>query len=271
MMKKEWIKLLALPVLAAGIALMAQETPPAAPAGQEEVGIDEKLGAQLPLNVALKDEEGNPITLGQVIDKPTILTLNYFRCAGICTPILNSVADIINKLQEEPGRDYQIVTISFDPTDTPDMALHKKANYLKQLKRPIPPQGWRFFTGEAANTKAVCDAVGFTFKRDKDQYVHPGAIFILSPKGKVTRYMYGTTYLPADVTMALAEAAKGQAEPTINRFLQFCFSYDPAGKRYVFSITRAAGVFVILFAAAFVIFLLVKRKRGDAPQEGGSS
>ena len=270
-MNRNWIRLLALPALATGLALAAQAPQPAAPApAAAEVGIDEKLGAQVPLNVELKDEDGNPVTLGQVIDKPTILTLNYFRCAGICTPILNSVADIIDKLKEEPGRDYQIVTISFDPTDTPDMALRKKANYLKQLKRPVPPQAWRFFTGEAANTKAICDSVGFTFKKDKDKYVHPGAIFILSPKGKVTRYMYGTTYLPADATMALAEAAKGQAEPTINRFLQFCFSYDPAGHRYVFSITRAAGAFVILFAAVFVAFVLFKKKRGDAG-EGGTA
>lgn len=269
-MKTKWSTLLALPVLVAGLSLAAQ-APPAAPAPEApgEVGIEEKLGAQVPLNVELKDEDGNPITLGQVIDKPTILTLNYFRCAGICTPILNSVADLIGKLQMEPGRDYQVVTISFDPTDTPDMALHKKANYLKQLKRPVPPQAWRFFTGEAANTKAICDAVGFGFKKDKDQYVHPGAIFILSPKGKVTRYMYGTTYLPADVTMALGEAAKGQAEPTINRFLQFCFSYDPKGQRYVFSITRAAGVFIILFAAVFVAFLLLKKRKGG--EEGGAA
>lgn len=226
-----------------------------------EVGIDEKLGGYVPLDLVLKDEEGNPVTLGSLIDKPTILTLNFFRCTGICTPLLNGVAEAINQSPMKPGKDYQVITVSFDERDTPEMALAKRTNYLKQIQKPFPPTAWRFLTGPAEATKALCDSVGFKFKRQGDQFIHPGAIILLSPKGKVTRYMYGITFLPADLQMAVQEAVRGEARPTINKLLLFCFSYDPAGHRYVFSITKVVGTVVILAAAAFVAFLVFSGRR----------
>ena len=223
--------------------------------------MDEKLGGQVPMDLVLKDEEGNPVTLGSLINKPTILTLNFFRCTGICTPLLNGLAEAINQLPLEPGKDYQVITVSFDERDTPEMALAKRTNYLKQIQKPFPPTAWRFLTGPAEATQALCDSVGFKFKRQGDQFVHPGAIILLSPQGKVTRYMYGITFLPADLQMAVQEAARGEARPTINKFLLFCFSYDPAGHRYVFSITRVVGTVVVLTAAAFVAFLVFSGRR----------
>ncbi len=130
----------------------------------EQVGIDEKLGARVPLDLVLNDENGEPVTLGSLIDKPTILTLNYFRCAGICTPLLNGVADVVNQIKDQPGQDFQVITVSFDPGDTPEIAAQKQANYLKEIKRPIAPAAWRFLTGPAPATRALCDAVGFNFK-----------------------------------------------------------------------------------------------------------
>ena len=168
-----------------------------------------------------------------LIDKPTILTLNYFRCAGICTPLLNGVVEVLNRTKAEPGKDFQVVTVSFDDRDTPEIAAQKRTNYLKEIKRPFPPSAWRFLTGDAAPPrKALADSVGFKFKREGDDFIHAGAIIVLSPKGKVTRYMYGITYLPADLQMAVHEAARGEAQPTINKLLKFCFSYDPAGRKY---------------------------------------
>jgi protein SCO1/2 len=234
-----------------------------------EVGIDEHLGATIPLDLTLKDEDGNPVKLADLVDKPTILTLNFFRCTGICTPLLNGVVDAINQSAAVPGKDYRVITVSFDDRDTPEIALGKRTNYLKQITKPFPPSAWHFLTGDSATTKALCDSVGFKFKRQGDQYVHPGAIVFLSPKGQITRYMYGVTFLPADVQMAVSEAAKGEARPTINKWLKFCFSYDPAGRGYVFSTTKAGATLVLVLAAAFLAYLVIKgpRKGKDEPKE----
>ncbi|WP_306591111.1 SCO family protein [Geothrix sp. 21YS21S-4] len=229
----------------------------------EEVGVDEKLGASIPLDLVLKAEDGQPVTLRSLIDKPTILTLNYFRCAGICTPQLNGVAEVLNRTLAAPGKDFQVLTVSFDERDEPEVAAQKRTNYLGEITRPFPPAAWRFLTGPAATTKALADSVGFKFKRVNDDFVHAGAIIFLSPSGKVTRYMYGTTYLPADLQMAAQEAARGEAQPTINKFLKFCFSYDPAGRRYVLNTTTLGAIVTLLAAAVFVVLVT---RRGRSPK-----
>ncbi len=233
----------------------------------EEVGINEKLGATIPLDLELKDEDGKRVTLRQLIDKPTILTLNYFRCAGICTPQLGGVAEVLNRTEAVPGRDFQVLTVSFDERDEPEVAAQKRTNYLGEIKRPMPPTAWRFLTGPGATTKALADAVGFKFKRDRDDFVHAAAIIFLSPKGQVTRYMYGVTYLPADLQLAAQEAARGEAQPTINKFLKFCFSYDPVGRRYVLNTTTIGATFIILGALVFV-FALTRQGRKTKSEEG---
>ncbi|MFN7958086.1 MAG: SCO family protein [Holophagaceae bacterium] len=232
----------------------------------EEVGINEKLGATIPLDLELKDEEGRSVTLRQLIDKPTILTLNYFRCAGICTPQLGGVAEVLNRTEAVPGRDFQVLTVSFDERDEPEVAAQKRTNYLGEIKRPFPPAAWRFLTGSGAATKALADAVGFRFKRDKDDFIHAAAIIFISPKGQVTRYMYGTTYLPADLQLAAQEAARGEAQPTINKFLKFCFSYDPVGRRYVLN-TTSIGAAITILAAAIFVFTLTRKGRRTRSEE----
>ncbi|WP_257314182.1 SCO family protein [Geothrix fuzhouensis] len=232
----------------------------------QEVGIDEKLGATVPLDLVLNGEDGQPVTLRQLIDKPTILTLNYFRCAGICTPQLNGVVEVLNRTQAEPGKDFQVITVSFDGRDTPEMAAQKRTNYLGELTRPFPPAAWRFLTGPAATTHALADAVGFKYKQVGEDFVHAAAIIFLSPQGKVTRYMYGVTYLPADLQLAAQEAARGEAQPTINKFLKFCFSYDPAGRKYVLN-TTSIGATVIILAALIFVVALIRRGRKTKPEE----
>lgn len=260
---------LGLVLLAAPAARAQSESKPAAPAPTftpQEVGVDEKLGQNVPLDLVLKDEDGKPVSLRSLIDKPTILTLNYFRCAGICTPQLNGLAEVMGKVQAEPGKAFQILTVSFDDRDTPEMATQKRTNYLGEITRPFPASAWRFLTGDAATTKALADSVGFKYKRVGDDFVHAGAIMILSPTGKVTRYMYGITYLPADVDMALQEAARGEAHPSINKLLKFCFSYDPQGRKYVLNFTKVAAA-IILLAAAIFMLVLVFKGRGKAKSE----
>jgi len=239
-----------------------------APSGSPDlsVGVDEKLGQTVALDVTLRDEDGKPLTFKDVLGKPTILTLNYFRCAGICTPLLNGLVDTLNAMRLEPGKDFQVITVSFDPSDKPEVAQRKRTNYLAQMKRPFPPSGWRFLTGDAASTRKVTDSVGFRFKAEKDQFVHAGAIIILSPKGTVTHYLYGISFPAAEVELGLNEAASGRISPTVPRLLSFCFSYDPESRQYVFSMTRAIGAAILVFAAGFVVYLL--RARGKKGTEG---
>jgi protein SCO1/2 len=234
----------------AGAAALAQGSVPG------EVGINEKLGAQVALDAVLKDEDGKDITLRQLIDKPTVLTLNYFRCTGICTPLLNAVADMLNKIGLEPGKDFQVITVSFDPRDTPEIAYQKRINYLRSLNRPATPTAWRFLTGEAQNIRQVADSVGFNFRADGDQFLHPGAIMVLTPAGTVSRYLYGITFLPADVQMAIQEAAEGRVRPSISRFLAFCYNYDPRSRQYVLHITRVMGAAILILIGGFVVYLL---------------
>ncbi|HCZ32760.1 MAG TPA: SCO family protein [Holophagaceae bacterium] len=255
--------LLCLPALA--------QVPAPAPAAPtytpQEVGIDEKLGATIPLDLVLKGEDGQPVTLRQLIDKPTLLTLNYFRCAGICTPQLSGVAEVLNRTEAIPGKDFQVLTVSFDGRDEPEIAAQKRTNYLGEITRPFPPAAWRFLTGPDTTTRALADAVGFKFKQVDNDFVHAAAIIFISPQGKVTRYMYGTTYVPADLQMAAQEAARGEAQPTINKFLKFCFSYDPAGRKYVLNSTTMGATVIILAALAFVA-TLVRRGRKTKSEEG---
>jgi protein SCO1/2 len=258
---------LALTLAWAAVLPQAAQAAPASPAPQAapaltgaDVGIDEKLGTRVPLDLTLTDENGKPVTLGSLVDKPTVLTLNYFSCAGICTPQLNGVADVLGQIKAQPGLDFQVLTVSFDPRDSAEIAQQKQANYLKEVHRPIAPAAWRFLTGPAPATKALCDAVGFRFKAQGDQFIHAGALMLLSPKGTITRYIYGTAYQPADLQMAVIEAARGETRPTVNQWLQFCFSYDPEGRAYVFSVTKAAAAATLLLAGAFAAFLLFRRK-----------
>ncbi len=233
----------------AGTALVASAS--------DEVGIEEQLGSILPANVQLNDETGQKVSLKALVDKATVLTLNYFRCGGICTPQLNNLVQTLNQIDLEPGKDFQVITVSFDSADTFEIAASKRTNYLRLLKRPFPPGAWRFLTGDEGSTKAVADAVGFRFKKQGDSFIHPGALIVLSPEGKVTRYMYGITYLPSDLKMAIGEAASGLVRPTISKALSFCYSYDPAGRRYVLNVTRIAGTVTLLLAAAFAVSVLL--------------
>jgi protein SCO1 len=226
-----------------------------------DLGVDEKLGQTVPLDLVLIDENGDRVKLRDLIDKPTLLTLNYFRCTGLCTPLLNGIAEMLQKTDLVAGKDFQILTVSFDPRDDAELAGIKKQNYVKQLGPAFPASAWRFLTGDPVSTKRLADSVGFKFARHGDDYVHPGAVMVLSPAGMVTRYLYGVSFLPFDVKMAVTEAAQGRTGPTIARLLRFCYSYDPSGRRYSLNITRIAAAFTIMLAVGFAVAVTITRKR----------
>jgi protein SCO1/2 len=248
--------------LAAAAPLSAQE-----PLDPGEVGISEHLDAQVPLDLALVDESGATVALRSLVDRPTLLTFNYYRCAGICTPQLNGVAKLLGRIALTPGEAFRVLTVSFDARDTAEIAQKKRANYLKTIDRPVVPAAWRFLTGSAGATRALADAVGFKFKRQGDDFVHAAVIVVLSPQGRVTRYLHGVHYLPADVQMAVDEAAAGLARPTIAKWVAFCYSYDPQSRRYALSVTRLAGVALIAGLSVFAAIVVFKG-RGRAGQGG---
>jgi len=221
-----------------------------------DVGIDEKLGKQIAMDIVLKDENGNDLKLSQLVDKPTLLTFNYYRCPGICPVLLNSMVQVVNQIDLQPGKDFRLISVSFDPADTPEQARQKKANYLNMLKRQFSPDAWHFLTGSAENTKAVADSAGFNYRKEGDMFNHPGVIVVLTPEGIISRYLYGTTFLTADVVMAIREAAGGKVRPAISKVLSFCYTYDPAGRTYVFSVTRFVGAAILVLAVLFAIFVL---------------
>jgi len=228
---------------------------------QKGIGIDEKPGQVIPLDLTFRDETGHPIPLRQLIDRPTILALVYYSCPDVCSFLLFNLARVINQLPAEPGKGYRVLAISFDETERPEFALEKKRLYLKMIERTFPEEAWRFLTGDPENIQKLTDSVGFHFKRDGKAFQHPVALIILSPDGKITRYVYGTDILPFDLKMALLEAQEGRVGPTISKVLRFCFSYDPKGKKYVFNTLKVTGIVTIIVALSFVFFLVFSRRR----------
>jgi protein SCO1 len=250
--------------LAAALALWMAAAPLAR--ADDPVGVVERLGEPLPRDLVLTDEAGVPVKLSGLVDRPTILALVYFRCAGICSPLLNGLSQIVDRTGLVPGKDFQVLTVSFDPRDTPELAKAKRANYLAGLPPAFPAQAWRFLTGDAATTKRLADAVGFGFRPLGEDFIHPAVLTVLTPDGRVARYVYGVTFLPFDVKMALLEASRGRTMATSNRVLQLCYSYDANGRRYGLDLTRIGAIFTLAALALFGAVILARGRRREERQ-----
>lgn len=255
----------------------------AAPAGQKppilnNVGLDQKLNNQVPLDAQFRDERGNAVTLRQFMTgKPAILTLVYYRCPMLCTEVLNGVATGISSLKFDVGSDYQILTISIDPTETPAMAEAKKERYVQRYGRGgIAEQGWHFLTGEKANIDAVANAIGWRYAYDASikQYAHPSAIVVLTNEGRIAQYFYGIEYEPKDLRLGLVEASQDKIGTIVDRALLFCYHYDATQGRYtpaVIMIVRAGGVLTVVSIVLMVLILIRKSKPGEAVGNGAAS
>ncbi len=261
---------IALPVIIAfilgsiGTHVLAQD-----PADTVEVGIVEHLDKTIPDGLSFRDEYNKPVVLNEMIKRPTILALIYFDCPGICPQLLAGISNVVKKMDMQLGKDYQIIAVSFNALDTPDKALDKKNNFLDNKSRPFG-QYWNYLTGDSANIYALTHAVGYKFIHAGNDFIHPTCIIVLSPEGKITRYLYGTSYLPFDVKMALIEAQKGISRPTINRILDYCFTYDPAGRRYSLAVTKVSATLIIFIAVVFFISLLIRSSRKKSRSQGTS-
>ncbi len=234
---------------------MAEEKP-------AELGIYEHLDQILPDGLTFTDENYKVVDLKKEIDKPTVIALVYYECPGLCSPLLEGVAQVITRAKLDLGTEYQVFTISFDPDEKPRLAKDKKANYAKLVKNKDVEKGWRWFTGDSANVTNLLSSLGFKVKKQGEEFIHPASLIVLSPEGKITRYLHGTYFLPFDLKMAVIEASEGRSGPTINKVLKYCFSFDPEGKKYVVNITRISGTLIIFIAVSFLAGLLLSKKRG---------
>lgn len=225
-----------------------------------EIGWLEHLEDTIPLDLVFNSEEDVTVSLRELIDKPTILSFVYFNCPGVCNPLQESISRVVEKTNMELGKDYQILTISFDVTDTPAKAQKKKRNFIQNIVKEKAAH-WMYLTGDQESIDAITEAVGFKYKATGLDFAHPSGIILISPNGKITRYLYGLDFLPFDLKMAIIEAQKGLAKPTINKVLQYCFNYDPQGQSYTLSVTRVAGTIIMFFAVIIFIGLMIGRRR----------
>jgi protein SCO1 len=239
----------------------------ALPGALAGVGIDQLLDAQVPLNLVFKDEAGRDLPLSTYFQskKPVILVLVYYECPMLCTQILNGVESSLKAVSFNPGRDFEVVSVSFDPTDTPELAASKKQMLLKRYGRTGTANGWHLLTGDEKNIKALTDAVGFHYKYDAKtkQFAHASGIMILTPEGRISRYFYGVEYAPRDIRLGLVEASRNQIGSPVDQILLFCYHYDPSTGKYgalVMNMVRFAGAGFVLVAGAF-LFLMVRREK----------
>jgi protein SCO1/2 len=235
----------------------------------QDVGLDQKLNTQLPLGLHFKDEHGRDVTLGDYFGRrPVVLALVYYECPMLCTQVLNGIASAIGVLNFSVGKEYDIVTVSFDPRDTPELARAKKAKYLERYKRPGADAGWHFLTGSNREIAALTRAVGFRYAYNASvgQFAHASGIMVATPDGRLSHYFYGIEYWPRDLRLAIIEAADRRIGSPVDDVLLYCFHYDAASGRYslaVMRMVRVAGV-LTLVAGATAIVLMRRRERNGA-------
>lgn len=268
-------------VLAMWLACLAGERSALAqeqPGAQVRIGVEERLGETLPLDdLEFKDEEGKPIKLRELFDRPVALTHVYYRCPGICTPLLLELAHAVGQCDLKPGEDYRLVTISFDPTEDSELAKNKKNNMIAEVKnRQVPPDAWRFLVGDAENIRRVTELTGFRYARDRNQvdYVHTATVILLSREGTIVRYLNGVTVNPVELKMAILDAREGRPRSFMSRIGELCYGYDPAKGSYVLKVNRIILAVMAVLVIGFLTYLLRKGKSrkafGDPPAGGAS-
>jgi len=260
---------------------------PRAPVGLPKaltgVGIDQKLNEQLPLDLVLKNENGESVRLGDYFGKkPVVISLVYYQCPMLCNQILNGMVTAFKVMSFAPGKEFEVVTVSFDPRETPALAAAKKKTYVDYLpedKRAAAASGWHFLTADEASIARITNAVGFRYHWDDatNQFAHASAIYVATPQGKLARYFYGIEYAPRDLRLGLIEAAENKIGSPVDQLLLYCYHYDPATGKYgaaVMNLMRVGGV-ITLIALAVLLLALRRRSRAQvawrARQAGGAA
>lgn len=233
------------------------------PAILRDVGFEQHMGATVPLDAPLVDEQGHAVTLRKYAGKPMILALVYYQCPSLCDLVLNGVARAAKALKFVAGDQYQIVAVSFDSRENYPLAAAKKQTYLKTYGRPGGEAGWHFLTGPDSSSRAIADAVGFHYRYDplSNQFAHASGIMLLTPDGRVARYFYGIDYQPRDVKLGLEDASGGKIGSPIDAVQLFCFHYDPANGKYSLLITHVLQLAGIATLALLLGFMLINLRR----------
>jgi protein SCO1 len=269
--------------LATALTILALAGDPAAhaqsalPASLRDVGFDQRLGEQVPLELAFRDEAGNTVHLADYFHgKPVILVLAYYRCPMLCTEVLNGLVQALLEMPLDVGKDFEVLTVSFDPRETPELAAAKKRTYLERYGRPAAGDGWHFLTGDQESITALTQAVGFRYRYDahNDQFAHVSGILVLTPDGKISRYFQAIRFSSRDLRLGLVEASANKVGSLQDQVLLYCFHYDPNEGRYgptIMNFVRLGGVFTIC-AIGFLVFVLVRserRRQKSAAPTGG--
>jgi len=259
---------------AAVAAVTGQEAPREAPiedgrpAPLREVAIDQRLDAAVPLDLAFRDESGAPVTLAQYFGKrPVILSLVYYECPMLCTLVLNGLVRALRTLSFDPGHEFEIVTVSFNPRDTPDLAAKKKATYLGEYNRAGAEQAWHFLTGDPDAIERLAQTVGFhyAYVPEEKQFAHAAAIMVLTQDGRISRYFFGVEYSARDLRFGLIDAAERKIGTVVDHLLLYCYRYDPATGRYgamTMNLVRAGGVLTVVALGAFIVVMRRREVRG---------
>lgn len=240
-----------------------------------DVGFDQNLNAQLPLDTQFYDEAGKQVRLSQYFTsgKPVILALVYYQCPMLCSEVLAGLTSSLSALRFDAGKDFQVLAVSFDPKDTPESAAAKKQNYLQRYRRPGAESGWHFLTGDPPSIRMLTDAVGFHYTWDdkNKQFAHVAGIVVLTPEGKVSRYFYGVEYAPRDLKFGLIDASNKKIGSFVDQALLFCYHYDPTVGKYtplVIRMVRTGGVLTLLVLGSFIGFM-VRKERKSSRAAGG--
>lgn len=237
----------------------------------KQVGIDQKLNQQIPLNLAFRDEQGKTVQLGEYFSqKPVILTLVYYNCPMLCTQVLNGVESGLKEIPMDIGKQFNVVTVSIDPTEGHVLAQVKQEMYTGMYGRPGASQGWHFLTGDEAQIKRLAAAAGFRYAYDPDtkQFAHASAILIVTPEGKISRYLYGIQFPSRDLRLGLVEASEGKIGSPVDQVLLFCYHYDPSTGKYgllISHIIQAGGALTVLIIGV-VVLVLFRGERYALPQ-----
>jgi protein SCO1/2 len=238
-----------------------------APSELQNIGIDEKGGATIPLDLKFVDETGQVVELGKYFNhkRPVVLQLSYFGCPSLCSLVSNGLVESLNELTLTMGKDYDVINVSFDPAETARLAKLKKQSFLDAYNRPAGAEAWHFLTGNPKEIEQLTNAVGFRYKwvESSKQFSHPAALILLTPDGKISRYLYGVKFDSRTLRLSLVEASEGKIGTTVDRFLLTCFHYDSYAGKYTpvaMGIMRVAGVITVL-VIAIVIIALVRRER----------
>lgn len=283
-MTRRWQKRLAALILVLGVAPVSAATEPAGPGASaavqppalREVGLDQRLGEQLPLDAAFTDDHGSTVTLGDYFGKkPVVLVMTYFECPMLCTLVLNGLGSTLKTMSFEPGKEFDVVAVSFDPRDTPEKAAKKKAAYVAEYGRPATADGWHFLTGDQASIERVAKAVGFRYRwiPEEKQFAHAAAVMVATPEGKLARYFYGVDYAPRDLRLGLVEAADHKIGSPVDALMLFCYRYDPATGKYgaiALNMVRAGGVVTVLAIGAFMTVMLRREAIADRRRKGSA-